>query len=489
MALYIVQRLEGTAPYFAAGCFLFILIATLAFNTAGGLTRISGAYVFFYSMLVVIVGLCYKAFLGEPADSHLLDPRTDIEAYLGSIGTLYVAVFASRRLSRKTGLLEHVLKDSQMYRASIGCMVFGALASSIIALFGTSGEFLQTAFAQINYLIPLGIIIGVIHEVRQSGGKRSVNPFIVGAILYFFVFFGIATFSKQGMLTPIMCWLIAVAALGYRLSKLQLAGCLFGTFVIFHYLVPYAQYGRSFLDSDTDPGISARMAIALPLLEHPEQTRQTYFSLQTELPPGPLGEYYDSPQGFWDRLQFISVDDALINITDQGKVFGLWPLEVQVLNTVPHIFWPDKPAINFGILFVHEIDPVANPYDTTTGISFSPTSESYHMARWTGVLIIEPLVWLAFFVVWESLLGKLNSTPWGLIALVLVAHIAPEGGITGDIHLMTFGSETLIFCALFTVWVAPALGDMVIGPGKTGRGAGMPVQPRLATVPEESGGR
>ena len=35
------------------------------------------------------------------------------------------------------------------------------------------------------------------------------------------------------------------------------------------------------------------------------------------------GAYYNTPQGFWDRLQFISIDDAMINITDQGKVFGL----------------------------------------------------------------------------------------------------------------------------------------------------------------------
>src|ERR1035437_9070281 len=59
--------------------------AALYFSAAGGLTRASGAYVFFYSLLVVIVGICYKAYLGEPAQSNLRDPRTDIEIYVGSI--------------------------------------------------------------------------------------------------------------------------------------------------------------------------------------------------------------------------------------------------------------------------------------------------------------------------------------------------------------------------------------------------------------------
>lgn len=108
------------------------------------------------------------------------------------------------------------------------------------------------------------------------------------------------------------------------------------------------------------------------------------------------------------------------------------------------------------------------------------------MARWTGVLVIAPLVWLAFFVVWDSLLGKLNSTPWGLIGLVVIAHIAPEGALHGVIHLITYGSETLIFCALFTIWIAPALGDMLIGPGKAERGE-RPIRPALSALREESG--
>ena len=103
--LFAVQRFQGTALYFSAGCVAFVLIAAFAFNAAGGLTRSSGAYVFFYSTLVVIVGLCYKAYLGEPADSNLRDPQTDILAYVGSIAAMLAAVLLSRRLSRKTGLL------------------------------------------------------------------------------------------------------------------------------------------------------------------------------------------------------------------------------------------------------------------------------------------------------------------------------------------------------------------------------------------------
>src|ERR1700685_1159278 len=93
--LFAIQTLEGTALYFSAGCVAFIVIAAVAFNTAGGLTRASGAYVFFYSVLVVIVGVCYKALLGERADSNLLDPQTDIAVYVGGIAAMFAAVLVS----------------------------------------------------------------------------------------------------------------------------------------------------------------------------------------------------------------------------------------------------------------------------------------------------------------------------------------------------------------------------------------------------------
>jgi hypothetical protein len=31
--------------------------------------------------------------------------------------------------------------------------------------------------------------------------------------------------------------------------------------------------------------------------------------------------------------------------------------------------------------------------DLTTGISFTPTGEAYHMARWLGIFLIAPLLW------------------------------------------------------------------------------------------------
>jgi hypothetical protein len=175
--------------------------------------------------------------------------------------------------------------------------------------------------------------------------------------------------------------------------------------------------------------------------------------------------YYNTPQGFFDRLQFISTDDALVDITDKGKVFGLIPIQMAFLNVVPHIFWPDKPEFNFGNLYAHEIGGMSEE-DTTTGISFSPTAEAYHLERWTGVLVLAPAIWLLLFVIYDSLCGDTRNSAWGLLVVTFISHVAPEGSLVGAIYFLSFGSVALIFCAFFAAWIAPICSFVVLGPDR-----------------------
>ena len=469
VVLFLIQTLEGTALYFSAGCAAFILIAALAFNAAGGLTRASGAYIFFYSLLVVIVGICYKAFLGEPAQSNLLAPRKDIELYVASVAGMYAAVVVSRRLTRKTGLLQSMLKESDMHRSAVGCLTFGIAGGFAIALLGTSGAALQSAFDQLNELIPLGIIIGVMYEIRRSGGTRASNLPIVLGSLYMFAWGGIIFFSKQAMLTPLICWMLPACALRFRLSFWQGIAILLFAVVTFQYLVPYSQYGRSQITETAT--LSQRVAVATSLIEHPSETRKKYEEQERaeEQSFANLGKraagYYDTQQGFWDRLEFISVDDSLISFTDQGHEFGLLPIKAAFLNVIPRVFWPDKPGTNFGNVYAHEMGGLSEE-DTSTGISFSPTSEAYHIAKWTGVLVIAPLLWCTLFVVFDSLFGDVRDSPWGLLALVQISHFAPEGGTSLLIYLLTFGTEIFLFCAIFATYVAPIFAIPILGPDR-----------------------
>ena len=466
-ALFVVQQLEGTALYFSAGCVAFILIAAFGFNLGGGLARTAGAYIFFYSLLVFIVGVTYKAYLGEPGETNLSVPKIDILVYLGGISGMAAAAFLSKKLARRTPLLKNVLDHRNMYRASVGCMVVGSLGGLTIALMGEAGLRLNAAFTQLNLLIPLGIILGVIYEIKESGGTRSVNFAILIGGGYAFLFYGITNFSKQGMLTPLLCWILPVCALRYRMSLIQILSVAGGVFLIFFLLVPYAQYGRRFLRPEMTS--ADKMALAYKLLSKPTELRSNF-----EEDPG-IPTYYNTAQGFWDRLQFISVDDPLVDITHQGRKFGYSPLLLTAGNVIPHFIWPDKPSFNLGNTYAHELGHM-NPYDFSTGISFSPTAEAYHLDGWRSLLVVAPMLWLMLFVVYDTVFGDLRSTPWGLLVLAQLTHSAPEGALNGTIYLVTFGIEIVVFCAYFAAWIAPYFAILALGPPK-------PLQPEFIGPP------
>jgi hypothetical protein len=387
---------------------------------------------------------------------------------------MLAVVIVGRRFTRKSGLMQNMLKESGMYRASIGCIVFGVVGATIISLLGPEGAKLNTAFSQLNQLIPLGIIIGVVYEIRRSHGTRSVNLPIVFAIVYVFIFYGLLSFSKAGMLLPLVCWALPVCAMRFRFSGIQVISCLLAVFIIFRYLVPYAQYGRNFRDETLT--FSQKIALSARLLEHPEDTRQKY----EDTTVGDVSGYYNKPQGFWDRLQFISIDDGLINYTDQGHVFGLWPVKASFLNAIPHVIWPNKPGLNLGNNYAHEIiGQDMDQGDTTTGISFSPTGEAYHWAKWFGIFVTAPFVWLLLFIIYDSLIGDIRASPWGLLVLAELSHTAPEGMISGAIYFITFSLEALVFCALFATFVAPFFAIAVLGPNK----ASHALQPSFRNAP------
>src|SRR5438309_8237300 len=219
--LCVIQLLQGTNPIFALFAAAYIVVAAIAFNVGGGFSRTPGAFVFFNSVLGVILGLCLKAYLGEPADSNLLAPLLTIGVYLFGMCMMLVAVYLSKRVRTKRALMGKMVTDANMQTATVGCLVAGILmnfAGYIIP--GGNGSVLS-ALNQLNRFLPLTIILGVINTIRRSGGTRSVNlPVLLAAILMFTI--GVLGYSKEGMIAPFAAYIMAAASQHYRVSRTQI---------------------------------------------------------------------------------------------------------------------------------------------------------------------------------------------------------------------------------------------------------------------------
>ena len=458
----LLQQVDHTNHFFSICSFLFIIIAGLTFNLAGGMTTPSGGYVFFYSVLAVIVGLVWKTVQGEPAQSNLLEPRLTIEVYLGGICAMLVAVLVSRRLTRKRPLLEGLATLDNMQSASTGCFIFGLSLYLLAAVIPQRNGTLFSALLQVNRFNELAILLGVTYQIRKSGGRSSINFSAVAATMVLWINGGLLSFSKQAMFTPLVCWALAAGAQRYRIGRAQAVGGILFLAFLFRFMVPYAQYGRTQATNTTSGNVNA----SVRLLSDLGAVRERYMADERASIAEIKSGYFNTPQGFFDRLQMLYPDSLLVEETERLGQFGVFPILADFENFIPHFFWPNKPVYNWQNLWSHDtLNPGLSEDDSSTGISYSPSGAAYRLLKWPGVLVLAPVIWCMVFVLFDSLCGDVRKSPWGLLALTMFAHIAPEGGLDAAIYSMGYGAFAIVFAAVMTAYVMPHLGTVFAGPG------------------------
>lgn len=465
-----IQQFQGTDSTFSLCCFAYILVAAVAFNLAGGFTRTTGAFIFFNSVLGVILGLCMKAYLDEPADSNLQSPVLTMTVYLAGMCMMLVAALLSRRFATKRALLGKMVTDVNMQTATVGSMITGLFLYFAGFLFTGGNGTVWSALNQLNRFMPMAIMLGVLNTIRRSKGARSINlPVLLTAAFLFLN--GVLNFSKEAMFTPFVCWLLVASSQRFRVSRPQILSIGAITFISFYYLVPYSQYGRNFREESG--GVNIQTSVTL--LSNPGNVREQYYASSNENYDERIQGYFNTPQGFFDRLEMISIDDALDNHTKQFGTFGFYPVIQSLENVVPHFIWPDKPDLLTGNTYAHEVGLLSEG-DNSTGVSFSSTAVAFHLIGWYGVFLLAPCLWFVLFTVFDSLCGDVRKSPWGLLVMVLFAHAAPEGDLNSVIYIIFYGAFGIIFSAVMGAYAMPVIGTFFIGPEGIALRRGKPIR-------------
>jgi hypothetical protein len=282
------------------------------------------------------------------------------------------------------------------------------------------------------------------------------------------------------LIAPFACWFFAAAAQRYKVNIVQTAGLALTLAFISYYLVPYCQYGRSFRLEGAP--ISETIKINFLLLSNLDSVRAAYVREEDRYAESDnvIVRYYNHPQGFADRLQMISPDDIIINATENNGAFGILPTLFSFENNIPHFLWPNKPIVNFGNVYAHEVGMIADESDVTTGISFSPSGDIYHQAKWVGVLVLLPALLFMLFLITDSCCGDTRESPFALLALIIFLHAAPEGGGEDIIRNSTFGILMLLILAFVSTKLMPVLADVLVGAVKDPMGTGRVIQSQPA---------
>ena len=458
---FCIQLIEHTGFFFSLLYFAFLILSVIAFNLAEGFTRISGAYIFWYATLIVIVGVTWKAVVGEAADSNLFTPLLDMSLYTASMGMLLLVTLLNRKMDfRSMGLGGGFTTAELNYTgAGLGCLIvwYGILYADV--LFGQAPGGIVSALIQVNMFGPLGLILGTIGAIKDSGGRRSTNLITIVAFCYM-GYLGLTSFSKQQMLTPLVCWVV-----GAFYSRLKLRFVHVVAFVAIG-VVSFGFISRLSASRDLAEGLDGaqRAKLVLYLIENPEVLKEHVEQQAKEKVENGVGEWYDEPQSsLIERLSMIPPDDAMLAYSEQGHYEGLAPVLEYFSNLAPHFIRPDKRTMFSGNYYAHEMGYGLGADDFTTGISFSPVAEAYHCEGWGGILWLLPVLWIILFSSVDFVVGDMVKYPWGLMVVVWFAHMVPEQLLVGMIYFIGYGNFGLLLAIIVVTRIAPVLGALFSG--------------------------
>jgi hypothetical protein len=462
LLFFCVQQYQHTNLTFSLLYFAFVILSVVGFNLAEGFTRLTGAYIFWFSTLIVIFGVMWKAVVREPADSNLLVPNLDIALDTGSMVMMIFVVMLNKRLDfRELGLGGGFSgRNLDLTVAGLGCIVASALFNFLGAIFGQAPGGFLSAIAQINFFFPLGIILATAGAIKDSNGTRSTSVItLLGISLASLQ--GVLAFSKQGMLTPMVCWLIGSFYMRLRVRPIHVIVVVALVILSFKFVSPLSESR----DLAEGLGFTERIQLVGYLLANPGVLQAHIDQLH---PAGPHEEgsptYYNEPQGsLVERLSMMSPDDRLNAYTARGNYEGMAPVIEWFTNMVPRFLYPGKTNDYTGNYFAHKAGGYLSADDTTTGISFSPVASAYNCEGWGGILWLMPAIWILLFTSVDFVAGDLRKYPWGLLVIVWFGHAAPESLLSGMIYYISYGNLGMLFAIIVSTRLAPIVGSLFAG--------------------------
>ena len=456
VAIYIAvvftgQILEGTNFIFAVLCALYVALWALAYNLSGGIDYPSGAFILSNGLFSVVIGFGAKVLLLQPGDRNLLVPVKTVLIYTVGMVMTVIVVFLTKELRAKNGLLRPFDSLEQLKRAAIGCLVVGLGLTFIMSRTSAGEGTLLSALNQLNSFVIVAILFGTAYEIEHSKGKRSTNWVVIAAIAVS-VAQGLIIFSKEGMLIGFVAWGITASLSGYSFKRGQVISLTLGFAFMTYYLVPYSQYVRNY-GAKTGSTLD-NLPIALHYLGELGETRRLYYEAIEDFSITEEPHLYDQREGFLDRLIQVAMDDALIDHTDKGNVFGLAPTYAAYANIVPHFIWRDKPTVSSGNIYAHELGILADE-DSTTGISLSAAADAYHQASWLGVLLLLPIDLLIVFLIMDSVVGSSKYSPFALFPIIKLFEGGAAAGLEICAYLATYGVAGILLVAFVSKVATP----------------------------------
>jgi hypothetical protein len=419
--LLVVQLVEGTDPVFALLMMAAQIFAIMAFNTLGGMSHVAGSFCLFSLLPNVTVPEIAHAIVLQPGDFNL--PASLRTA--GVCAVFYASFYACARLlvqiPTPRPFLDRV-KFTLIELRAISLIAMLGAAWFVIAR-GTTGEVVNgSGLAAIQHfypvLSPLSVVLATYVCLKSTEGRSAMNWY-VAIVLAVITLPGVLGASKEGMLTPVFCWLVVCAIFGYRFTRPQVAALAGVMLVVWFFVYPFSQNARTEVRTATT--YSEKIAITEHYIIAPSD-----FPSEAENTDPDLAEYGESSAKLSIVQRFSQLRSAgmLISADEVQGFTGVDRYLPVFLFIVPHFLWPDRPDPIFSNELGHKAGFRMARNDLSTGIAISSPALFFDIGGWLALPVYTILDFGLFFYGLRCAVGYAGESVWGLMLIGATAMIA-----------------------------------------------------------------
>jgi hypothetical protein len=430
------ELLSGTQPEYVAMMAGTIVCAAVTFNLLGGFKTISGIGFTGFALCTIVISQFAKVLFFEAADKNLEAPNLTIKVYLVFYFFMMVGTFIYGRV--RVRLLKPMEPESgaQIELQYAISVTVGLIATGLYSYYDaqaasggqeTGGHSVGVA---LSGLLLYSLVLAVISRIRESGGRHSfgVKAFIPWLAI---MISGVIRTSRGPILLPSIIYLMTCYTNGYRFRRRHYFVTAAGLILFVAFISPLQIYTRMNLTGGDLKSRAASVSDSIRTMPSWEVVRQISSG---GAQAGSREEYYDVPGTFvLSRISAIREDGNMINATSTGFHYGFTALKIDVLHSIPHFLYKNKPQEDsdwyLGRVTGVNPDTVENEEVMITAIG-----DSYGAFSWLGVAVVGGLVFPGCFVLYESVFDL--KKPWGVVALSSFAYGFYEVNMGGMIQML-----------------------------------------------------
>jgi hypothetical protein len=228
---------------------------------------------------------------------------------------------------------------------------------------------------------------------------------------------GILGASKEGMLTPVFCWLLLVAAAGHRFKPVGVLMLLGLATLIWTFVYPFSTNARFPVREAAT--VAEKVNLIVQFIQDPSSFPDSIANADEsdEFGTGTAKVNIVARYSLLKSIDMLIGADLRTGFTSIDRYLPV------LVSVVPHALWPDRPTEITTNELGHKAGFLGDD-DTETGIALGSPALFFDIGGWLALLVYTIGGFSLFFYLTVRLIGKTTVGVWALIPIGMEAHIS-----------------------------------------------------------------